>query len=316
MWYITMLHDYLFYGSDPGFIKNKLLGSRQILNYFISYIAPDGSLKNVPGWNFTDWVGGWQGGTAPAGMDGSSAVMDLHLLLALQAAAELEEYEGSAEFAALYNTLAEKLSETIKDKYRDPSHNLFADTPEKDKFSQHTNSLAILAGLADEQQARETGELMLSDSTLTQASIYFKYYLHLALVKAGLGDGYIDWLDIWRKNIALGMTTWGEDSEVETTRSDCHAWGSSPNIEFFRTILGIESAAPYFRKVRIEPHLGSIKQISGEMPHPAGKISVDYSIQGKRLRAEINLPDGISGTFVWKGMSYELTGGDNKLRLQ
>jgi alpha-L-rhamnosidase len=159
-------------------------------------------------------------------------------------------------------------------------------------------------------------ELMLSDSTLAPASIYFKYYLHLALAKAGLGDHYIDWLDIWRKNIDLGLTTWGEDSEVETTRSDCHAWGSSPNIEFFRIVLGIESDAPYFQKVKIEPHLGTIKQISGEMPHPAGKISVDYNNSQNGLKAAINLPEGISGTFVWKGKNYDLKGGLNQLRTE
>ena len=101
---------------------------------------------------------------------------------------------------------------------------------------------------------------------------------------------------------------------METTRSDCHAWGASPNIEFFRIVLGIESDAPYFEKVKIEPHLGTIKQISGEMPHPAGKISVDYSNSESGLKAEINLPEGISGTFVWKGKNYDLAGGLNKLK--
>lgn len=315
MWYVCMLHDYLLYGTDPEFLKDKLLGARQILNYFLSYVDTDGSLKNVPGWNFTDWAEGWRMGTGPAAEDGSSAVMDLQLLLALQAAIELEKNVGSAEFATLYNNLAKKISETINDKYWDPSHGIFADTPDKDEFSQHTNSMAILAGLVDGQQANEIGKLMLSDTSLTQASIYFKYYLHLALTEAGLGDGYLDWLDIWRKNIALGLTTWGETSAVESTRSDCHAWGASPNIEFFRIILGIQSDAPYFSKVKIEPHLGSIEQISGEMPHPAGSIKVNYDLSGKDLKAEINLPEGISGKFVWKGKTYELKEGRNNLNM-
>lgn len=315
MWYVCMLHDYLLYGTDPEFLKDKLLGARQILNYFLSYVDTDGSLKNVPGWNFTDWAEGWRMGTGPAAEDGSSAVMDLQLLLALQAAIELEKNVGSAEFATLYNNLAKKISETINDKYWDPSHGIFADTPDKDEFSQHTNSMAILAGLVDGQQANEIGKLMLSDTSLTQASIYFKYYLHLALTEAGLGDGYLDWLDIWRKNIALGLTTWGETSAVESTRSDCHAWGASPNIEFFRIILGIQSDAPYFSKVKIEPHLGSIEQISGEMPHPAGSIKVNYDLSGKDLKAEINLPKGISGKFVWKGKTYELKEGRNNLNM-
>lgn len=241
--------------------------------------------------------------------------MDLQLLLAFQSASVLEQTEGSVEFADLYQKLATQLEQTIQDKYWDAARNLYADVPEKDKFSQHTNSLAILAGLVDGEKAREIGASMLSDTTLAPASIYFKYYLHLALTEAGFGDDYPDWLDIWRKNIALGMTTWGEDSQVETTRSDCHAWGSSPNIEFFRILLGIESDAPYFEKVRIEPHLGSIEKISGEMPHPAGTISVAYDQSDGNLKTEIMLPESIDGTFIWKRQEYELKGGANSLRL-
>jgi len=315
LWYISMLYDYMMYGSDPGFLDDKFLGARQILNYFISYVDKDGSLKNVPGWNFTDWVPQWRRGTGPIGEDGSSAVMDLQLLHALQSAVKLEDYTGSKDFALLYANLAKSLEKTIQDKYWDSSRKLYADTPEKDKFSQHTNSLAILAGLVEGEEAAEIGNLMLSDTSLAPASIYFKYYLHLALNEAGLGDDYMSWLGIWQKNIELGLTTWGEDSDVERTRSDCHAWGASPNIEFLRILLGIESAAPMFEKVKIEPHLGTIEKISGEMPHPAGKISVAYDQSGRGLKAEIILPENITGTFHWQGQVKELKGGLNRIEL-
>ena len=314
LWYISMLYDYMMYGTDPAFLLDKLLGARQILNYFISHQDSDGSLKDIPNWNFTDWVPGWRSGTGPFGKDGSSALMDLHLLHALQSAIKLEQYAGSKDFALLYTILADQLTRTIQKKYWDDSRQLFADTPEKDNFSQHTNSLAILAGLTEDQQARNIGSLMLADTSLAPASIYFKYYLHLALKEAGMGDDYLEWLDIWRKNIDLGLTTWGEDSQVETTRSDCHAWGASPNIEFFRILLGLESAAPQFERVKIEPHLGSIEKISGEMPHPRGKISVAYDRSGRGMKAEIALPEGISGSFIWDGKVYELKGGVNLIQ--
>ncbi len=313
LWHVSALYDYMMMGNDREFVKSKLLGTRQILNYFITHVADDGSLKNVPGWNFTDWVPEWEMGVAPMMEDGTSALLDLQLLLALQSGQALEETEGSVDYAELYAKLSEKLATTITEKYWDESRGMFADTPQKDLFSQHANSLAILAGLVDGQRAHAIAETMLADTTLAQASIYFKYYLHLALAQAGLGDNYLDWLDIWHKNIDLGLTTWGETSEVETTRSDCHAWGSSPNIELYRTVLGIESAAPYFAKVKIEPHLGSISKIAGEMPHPQGAISVAYNKTNKGLEAEISLPDGVTGTFIWDGATYKLQSGDNKI---
>ena len=315
LWYVSMLYDYMMYGKDADFVKKKMMGSRQILNYFISYLDSDGSLKNVPGWNFTDWVPEWRFGMAPSAEDGSSAALDLQMLHALQAGITLEKQVGEPEFVALYESFASQLEQTIRNKYWDASKGLYADTPAKSEFSQHVNSLAILAGLVDEDRKKAIGEALFTDESLAPASIYFKYYLHLALNEAGYGDEYLDWLDIWRKNIELGLTTWGETSQVESTRSDCHAWGSSPNIEFFRILLGIESAAPNFSKVRITPHLGSIKQIGGSMPHPEGEISVDYTRSGKGLTAVISLPTTISGEFYWNGEKHSLKGGRNELNL-
>ena len=78
------------------------------------------------------------------------------------------------------------------------------------------------------------------------------------------------------------MTTWAEIPDINNARSDCHAWGASPNIEFFRTILGIDSDAPGFARIKIVPHLGSLKNIHGEIPHPRGKIIAGYEwVSGK-----------------------------------
>ncbi|MFN3136234.1 MAG: alpha-L-rhamnosidase N-terminal domain-containing protein [Allomuricauda sp.] len=315
LWYVSMLYDYMMYGSDAEFIAEKLMGSRQVLNYFITYLDDDGSLKNVPGWNYTDWVPEWNFGMAPMAEDGSSAALDLQMLHALQSGIALEKELGKPEFVTLYTTMADQLTETIKRKYWDQSKQLFADTPAKDKYSQHANSLAILANIVDNDTKKAIGKSLLEDKSLAPASIYFSYYLHLALNEAGYGDQYLDWLDVWRKNMELGLTTWGETSQVETTRSDCHAWGSSPNIEFFRILLGIESAAPNFKSIKIEPHLGDIKKIGGEMPHPAGMISVNYEQSGKKLKATIVLPQGVDGEFVWNGERKALSSGNNVINL-
>ncbi len=133
----------------------------------------------------------------------------------------------------------------------------------------------------------------------------------MALVKGGLGDDYINWLNVWRNNIKMGLTTWAEISDLNNTRSDCHAWGSSPNIEFFRTILGIDSDAPGFSKIKIEPHLGSLTNVNGSIPHPAGKISVDYQLDKGLWRIGIVLPPNTAGEFIWKGKNYHLKAGEN-----
>ena len=264
LWWIAMLHDYYMYRPDSLFIKGKLPGARQVLSFFESYQQSDGSLKNVPYWVFSDWVQhkGWNFGMAPKGQNGESAVLDMQLLWVYQLASELENKLGLKDLARIYSDRADQLKKTIQKKYWDSNKNLYADTEDKTFYSQHANSLAILAGIVSGENATRLGNKILADTSLAPASIYFKFYLHQALTKAGLGNDYLKWLDKWRENITMGLSTWAETSDVSTSRSDCHAWGSSPNIEFFRIVLGIDSDAPGFSKIKISPHLGSITDIA------------------------------------------------------
>jgi len=313
LWYIGMLHDYWMYRDDMDFIRDKLTGARAILEFFGKYQQGDGSLKNTPYWTFVDWAGnmGW----GPKGSDGSALIFDLQLLLAYQWASRMEAKIGLQIYADMYNKKAAQLKETIQRKYWDSSKGLFADTKEKNRFSQHANSLAILAGMVKDTDMPNFGKILLTDSTLTQCTVYFKYYLHQALVKAGMGNDFMNWLDIWRQNIKVGMTTWAEDSNLETVRSECHAWGSSPNIEFFRVVLGIDSDAPGFGKIRINPHLGSMQEVGGEIPHPKGNVAVSYKLDKKNWNINIVLPLSTSGVLVWKAKNYALKAGENSLRI-
>lgn len=311
LWYIGMLHDYWMYRPDADFLKDKLMGQREILTFFAKFQQPDGSLKDLPYWRFVDWVGdmGW----GPMGSDGSAAMYDVQLLLAYQWAADMENAIGIPFYADYYTQKAKQLTETIKRKYWVAEKKLFADTNEKKGYSQHVNSLAILANIVDAEDLTTVGNNLLTDKSLTECTIYFKYYLHQALNKAGFGNDYMNWLGIWRENIKLGLTTWAEDSRLNTVRSECHAWGASPNIDFFRIVLGVDTDAPGFSKIKIEPHLGTMIKVGGEMPHPNGKISVNYELKKNKWQINISLPQGTPGKLVWKGKTYELKPGDNML---
>lgn len=317
LWWIGMIHDYWMYRDDEAFVRNKLPGIRQVLWFFHKYQQADGSLKNVPYWNFTDWCDtkGWDAGVAPIGKDGSSAALDLQLLWAYELAADLESHLGIRDYANQYSMAATQLKETIQKKYWDASKQVFADTPDKDVFSQHTNSLAILTGISTGATAASLARKIMTDAELTQATVYFKYYLHQALTAAGFGNDYLNWLNIWKQNLAMGMTTWAEMSDINNTRSDCHAWGASPNIELYRIVLGIDSDEPGFKRIKINPHLGSLTHASGSIPYLStlDNISTDYKEVAGGWNISISLPGNVPGYLVWKGKRYELKPGANSL---
>ena len=315
--WIGMVYDYHRYRNNDAFVKDQLNGIRQVLHFFGLYEDSSHLTKNLPYWQFIDWAENcgrnWKHGAPVQDKKGHNALVDLQLLSAYQMAAELEASLGEPFYAQRYKDKAADLAKAIRQNYFDAERGLFADNGDKKFFSQQANSLAILTGVTQGDEAKAiAAKIMDKNENLIEASISFLYYVNQALRIAGYGDEYIQRLDIWRKNLELGMTTWGEDSKVETTRSDCHAWGSSPNVEYYRTVLGIDSDAPAFQTIRIEPHLGTLTQASGCMPHPNGQVSASYQKKGKKWQVAITVPNGTKAHLVWKGEKKNLNEGLNK----
>jgi hypothetical protein len=283
-----------------------------VLSFFADRQGPDGSLGPVPWWNFLDWARAWPRGVPPE--DGSSASLDLQLLLAYGEAADLEQAVGSPARAGELREASARLRATIPARYWDAARGLFADTPARTQFSQHANVLAVLAGVVEGEQARAVMDRVLSDASLVPCSIYFRHYLHAALNRAGLGDRYLDLLGPWRQMLAEGLTTWAETSEPDV-RSDCHAWGASPNFELFRTVLGIDSAAPGFRRVIVRPFPGRLSHAAGAIPHPRGEVAVSWQVRAGQLDADVRLPDGVEGDLVWGEVRRPLASGHSRLTL-
>jgi hypothetical protein len=80
-------------------------------------------------------------------------------------------------------------------------------------------------------------------------------------------------------------------------------------------VLGVDTDAPGFKKVKIEPHLGELRNVNGKMPHPNGLILANYQFENNKWNIEITLPGEISGKFIWKGKSYVLKPGTNNFSL-
>jgi hypothetical protein len=234
---------------------------------------------------------------------GDSALNDLQLALAYQWAYEMEDKLGNAALAVQDRASARHLRDLIRDAYWDGARGLIADTPARQEFSQQANALAVIAGVFEGPQARGVMAKIIQDRSLVQASIYFRAYVNEALLRAGMGDQYVQMLGPWRTMLNLHLTTWAESLGFD--RSDCHAWGASPNYELFRTVLGVEPIAPGFKRVRIAPNLNGLPQVSGTVPTPHGPIAVSINQRGE---GEVDLPAGVDGEFVWRGSTTPIKG--------
>jgi alpha-L-rhamnosidase len=331
LWWIGMIHDYWRYRDDPAFVRARLPGVRTVLSFFAARQQASGSLGPMPWWNFLDWTDAWPSGSPPGwnfvrdwnsstsnrldprDPSGASAPIDLQLMIAYDEAADLEEGLGSRTLAAEFRQNASRLRDEVKKLYWDEGRQLFADTPAKKNFSQHANVLAILGGVVADEPARALIGRVLSETDLVPCSIYFRHYLHTALNRTGEGDRLLDQLGPWRRMLALGLTTWAE--QEDPSRSECHAWGASPNFELLRTVLGVDTAAPGFRRVRIRPFLGRLTRVSGTVPHPRGEVVVSLRRDGDALEADVHLPEGVDGEVLWRGARAAVGPGQSKVRL-
>lgn len=312
--WVGMVHDFWEYRGDPDYLRQFLPGIRGVLGWFEARLGGDGLLGPVEWWTFVDWVPAWQEGVPPVEQGGQSVILTLQFAGALREAADLEAAFGNPERAAHYSEVRGRIIEAVRRLYLASDRKLAPDTPAHKQFSQHANVLAVLEDAIPAGDQRLVMQQVLSDPALTQATFYFRYYLHRAMRKAGLGDEYVRQLQPWREMLALGLTTWAENPEP--ARSDCHAWSAHPNFDLLATVAGIGPAAPGFREVVIEPHLGPLARVDASMPHPLGEISVSYRRDGEAMKAQVILPKGLIGTFSWKGNSVTLHPGSQELKLQ
>lgn len=313
IWWIAMVYDFWMHRDDEDFVSQQLPYIRIILDFYERFLGKDNSLSTIPYWFFVDWADGFEYGEPSRLPNGHSSLQDLHYLIGLQLAAEMENAIGVKAMAQHYREIISRIENGFKLKYWDVERGLFADTSLRNKFSQHTNILSILSGIVKGDEAKQVMLTLLKDEAIVQVSIYFRYYLQMALAKVGLGNDYLDMLDIWQEQLKLGLTTWAE--QPEPSRSDCHAWGCSPNIELYRIVLGIQSASPGFKDVLIAPHLGKLRSASGTIPHPNGYISVNYKVdEFGEIWAEVSLPQGVTGCFFWKGKVYKLKSGKQVIK--
>jgi hypothetical protein len=225
-------------------------------------------------------------------------------------------YFGRRQLAAHYIKIADLLAQSTYHYCFDVKRMEMANQPQKLKFSQHAGIMAILAGAVPSSEQKEVMKHILYDSSLSQCTLYYRFYLTRALVKSGLSDLYYSQLAPWRHMLKLGLTTFAE--KPDPTRSDCHAWSASPEYDFLSTICGIMPAAPGFRRVRIEPALGPLKEAGGAMPAPQGMIVVHVrrTNQKDAIAVDVTLPQNLTGIFVWNGRQAPLHGGRQQFNFQ
>lgn len=311
LYWVLMVRDYAWWRDDPEFVRARLPGVRANLDAFAALCGPDGLACNAPGWAFIDTVPEWLGTLySPDGARGPSSIFNLLHALALQNAADLEDWAEEPELAARWRRRADGIVRAVAAACWDGNRALMADYPDRSAWSQHAQIMGLLTGAVPKGSADACLDAMLKTPGLAQAQpVYWMFYLFEAFHALGQGGRVLEYLPFW--NDLMDKTGLRTPYEMfEPARSDCHAWGSHPLFHLHATVAGIRPAAPGFRRVRIAPAPGPLPRIRARMPHPRGFIEMDLeSPEPGLLRGQVKLPDGIDGEFRWGVQSVALRPG-------
>ena len=310
-----MLGDYAMWHDDVAWVRARMPAVRKWLEGLEAHAGPDGLGSELPGWSFVDWVPGWNDfrGVPPGarfGEDGSS-VVNLEYLYALRSAVKVETLLGEAEFAARWNRKAEELAKAIERKYWCETRGLVADNGAQTAFSEHAQCLALLADALPEAKAARAFKGLLEAPDLERCTVSFSHYLFDALISRGRADLVLKRLDLWRDMVRQDLRCPLEGPG--DSRSDCHGWGAHPIYHFQTGLAGVKPASPGFRTVRVAPQPGGLRWIKAGTPSPKGLVEEDLRFDGDRVSGTVTLPAGLTGTFVWRGVSSSLVSGVNRI---
>jgi len=300
--WIDQVHDYMMWKDDKAFIAQFELGIYSVLNWFEQKMQADGLMGKMDWWGALAWPRHYKNGESPTIYDGGNTLYTLHYAYTLRHAAEIFEFLGKTNQAREYKNRADKICETVN-KLCKNHDGFYTESPDNQQVSQITNILAILAGAATGNEARQLMEKLLEPKDwFGQVDLFLHVYLFEAMNKTGLQDKFMGELTEWQLMKQRNMTTfaevpleWGEENQ----RSECHPWSSAPNYFFFRTVCGIKPTSTGHKTVEISPEFGELKQFNAVYPHHLGNIEVDLKREGSQVSGTVSVPEGMDATFVW-----------------
>jgi len=317
--WIDQVHDYMVWSDDKEFILNFELGINNVLFWFEKRMQSNGLLGKIDWWGALAWPRHYKNGAPPEVSVGNNTLYSLHYAYTLRHAADIFEYLGKSDQAAMYRDRANDICIAVN-KLCKNTDGFYTESPNDKQVSQITNIMAILAEASTGNEAIQLMKKLLEPKDwFGQVDLFLHLYLFEAMNKTGFQDRFLGELSEWQLMKERNMTTfaevpleWGEENQ----RSECHPWSTIPDYFLFRTVCGIKPLSPGYKKVEIAPSFGKLTQIKAVYPLHAGTIVLNLKRNGSAISGDITVPEGMDATFIWAGKTTVLKYGKQIVNVQ
>lgn len=299
------LWNYYYYTADTTLLRQHL---QPALNYLALWkYGPDGTIDIKKGdWNWGDW----------------GENKDMKLLynfwyyLAIKGLAASASELGRTDVALRLQTEMEQLKEVFNKlywngtAYRDPLY--------RGKTDDRAQALAVVSGIAGHDKYPALIKIFRQEE---HASPYMEKYVFEAMVKMGHTS---EALQRHKKRFAPMVNHpqfstlfegWGIGNEGFGGGTVNHSWSGGGLTVLAKEIAGIRPDGPGFENIIISPDPGYLTFINCTVAHKSGAISCEMKFTKRGVKATIQLPEGVTGNFVWKGKTIQLKSGKQFISL-
>jgi alpha-L-rhamnosidase len=316
--WVQMLMDHHLFTGDETLLSALAQTVYHLLARFSGYVGTSGLIEKAPNYMFMDWVPVGKHNLHHPPRNLGQGYLTALLVKALDNGSQLADHLGDKARAAGYTLQAERLRQAFHQQLWDEARGLYRDgilggdrvipntwLPQDTgifHYSQHTNSLAVLYGIAPAEKRADIMRMVFEDESLIQAQPYFHHFV-LAAADAAAVFGTFGLPQIRRWSKLLKECSGGL-KEV-WSGFDCdysHAWGGTPTFQLPARVLGVMPVEPGFRAVLVRPCAGGLQWAKGTVPTPMGLLHVSWYRQGDISLLEVDAPAGMEVRVETEGL--------------
>ncbi len=199
------------------------------------------------------------------------------LVLFSRIARALDKNTDAADFAAA----AASVRDTINRRLFDEKRGRYVDGLGTDHASLHASMFPLAFGIVPPDGVESV--LAFITSKGMACSVYGAQYLMEALYRAGADEYALSllrsrdarsWWNMIREGSTITMEAWG--NRFKGNQDWNHAWGGVPANAIPRLLMGVTPAAPGFRRIRIRPQPGTLREARLKLPTIRGTVTVAF----------------------------------------
>ena len=247
---------------------------------------------------FIDW------GVVPEERQGVNACLNAFRFRALECSAELAEAIGHKREANSYRHEAAEVGTSFRRIFWDGQLGRFAAAKIHGEIFRgaalHANALVLAFGMCDDDRMEAVADYLAEGLQISDGfppghcEIYFLYYALEGLYRAGRAaaaeNAMREYYGFMRRRGA--RTLWESLSEgAKGNDSLCHGWSSGALPYLSERVLGVRPQKPGdLTCMLVAPESETLARAEGVVPHPAGPITVRWTVKEDLLRIEVRRP--------------------------